>query len=103
MYPARVVGGGTAPGDGVFLPVERVVYRVAGVDPAREQPWNVYPLSLPAFSAVSVVGLYLLQRVQGALPLNPTEVGGVPSALAFNTAASFVSNTNWQTTRASRR
>jgi len=95
-YLARVLGGGIAPGDRFFLPVERALYRVAGVDPGKEQPWNVYALSLLAFSAVSVVGLYLLERVQGALPLNPTEVGGVPSALAFNTAASFVSNTNWQ-------
>ena len=49
-----------------------------------------------AFSAVSVLGLFLLQRVQGVLPLNPTDVSGVPPALAFNTAASFVTNTNWQ-------
>ena len=56
----------------------------------------MYALSLLAFSAVSVVGLYLLQRLQGELPLNPTDVGGVPAALAFNTAASFVTNTNWQ-------
>jgi K+-transporting ATPase ATPase A chain len=95
-YLARVIGGGPAPGDRVFLPVERAVYRVAGVDPAREQPWGVYAVSLLAFSAVSVLGLYLLQRVQGLLPLNPTDVEGVPSALAFNTAASFVTNTNWQ-------
>ncbi len=95
-YLARVFGDGPAPGDRVFLPVERVLYRAAGVDPAREQPWTVYALSLLAFSGVSVIGLYLLQRIQGSLPLNPTDVAGVPSALAFNTAASFVSNTNWQ-------
>ena len=63
---------------------------------AREQQWPVYALSLLAFSAVSVFGLYLLQRIQGALPLNPTDVDGVPPALAFNTAVSFVTNTNWQ-------
>ena len=95
-YLARVIGGGPARGDRVFLPVERAIYRLAGVDPEREQPWHVYALSLLAFSAVSVVGLYLLQRVQGALFLNPTDVVGVPAALAFNTAASFVTNTNWQ-------
>ena len=77
-------------------PVERAIYRLLGVDPSREQRWTVYALSLLAFSAVSVFGLYLLQRVQGALPLNPTDVAGVPPALAFNTAASFVTNTNWQ-------
>jgi K+-transporting ATPase ATPase A chain len=95
-YLARVLGGGTAPGDRVFLPLERALYRLAGVDPGREQPWGVYALSLLAFSAVSVVGLFLLERVQGVLPLNPTEVSSVPPALAFNTAASFVTNTNWQ-------
>ena len=95
-YLAKVLEGGPAPGDRVFLPVERVIYRVSGVDPKREQPWAAYALSLLAFSAVSVLGLYLLQRVQGSLPLNPTNVVAVPPALAFNTAASFVTNTNWQ-------
>jgi potassium-transporting ATPase potassium-binding subunit len=95
-YLARVLGGGAAPGDRLFLPLERLAYRAAGIDPGREQPWNVYALSLLAFSAVSVVGLYALERVQGHLPLNPTGVRGVSPALAFNTAASFVSNTNWQ-------
>ena len=95
-YIARVFGDGTAPGDRFFLPVERTLYRLGGIDPRREQPWSVYALSLLAFSAVSVVGLYLLQRVQGSLPLDPTDVGGVPPALAFDTAASFVTNTNWQ-------
>jgi K+-transporting ATPase ATPase A chain len=95
-YMARVLGGASAPGDRFFLPIERAIFRVTGVDPSREQRWNVYALSLLAFSAVSVVGLYLLQRLQGSLPLNPTDVAGVPPALAFNTAASFVTNTNWQ-------
>ncbi len=95
-YLARVLSNGPAPGDRVLLPVERVVYRAAGIDPSREQPWTVYALSLLAFSGVSVLGLFLLQRVQGALFLNPTDVPGVPPALAFNTAASFVTNTNWQ-------
>ena len=95
-YLAKVLEGGPAPGDRVFLPVERMIYRVSGVDPKREQPWTAYALSLLAFSAVSVIGLYLFQRVQGSLPLNPTNVVAVPPALAFNTAASFVTNTNWQ-------
>jgi potassium-transporting ATPase potassium-binding subunit len=95
-YVARVLGGGPAPGDRVFLPIERAIYRITGVDPSREQPWNIYALSLLAFSFVSVVGLYLLQRLQGSLPLNPTDVAAVPPALAFNTASSFVTNTNWQ-------
>ena len=95
-YLAKVLDGGPAPGDRVFLPVERAIYRFTGVDPRREQPWTSYALSLLAFSAVSVVGLYLLQRIQGSLPLNPTNVTAVPPALAFNAASSFVTNTNWQ-------
>jgi K+-transporting ATPase ATPase A chain len=95
-YLTRVLEGGAAPGDRVFRPLERVVYRLAGVDASREQPWRIYALSLLAFSGVSVLGLFLLQRLQGVLFLNPTDAEGVPPALAFNTAASFVTNTNWQ-------
>ena len=83
-------------GDRVFLPVERLVYRVCGIDPEREQRWTTYAFSLLAFSVVSVLVLYALQRLQGSLPFNPTDVGAVPVALAFNTAVSFVTNTNWQ-------
>ncbi|MDQ1710811.1 MAG: potassium-transporting ATPase potassium-binding subunit [Frankiaceae bacterium] len=74
---------------------ERVVYRVCGIDPASEQRWSVYGASLLAFSAVSVVLLFILQRVQPSLPLSLGH-DGVPPALAFNTAVSFVTNTNWQ-------
>ncbi len=95
-YIARVFDGCPAPGDRIFSPVERALYRLGGIDPRREQPWSVYALSMLAFSCVSVLGLFLLQRVQGALPLNPTHVGSVAPALAFNTAVSFVTNTNWQ-------
>jgi potassium-transporting ATPase potassium-binding subunit len=95
-YVAAVFGGGKAPGDRIFLPVERLVYRACGVDPNSEQTWPVYTLALLAFSLVSVLGLYALERLQGHLPLNPTDAGAVPPALAFNTAVSFVTNTNWQ-------
>ena len=95
-YLARVFGEGSAPGDRVFLPLERLIYRICGIDSKREQVWSSYALSLLAFSAISVVGLYTLQRVQGLLPLNPNDFGAVPPPLAFNTAVSFVTNTNWQ-------
>ncbi len=75
--------------------LERAVYRVAGVDPGVEQRWTGYTISVLAFSAVSVLALYLLQRVQGSLPLS-VGVPGVHPDQAFNTAASFVTNTNWQ-------
>jgi K+-transporting ATPase ATPase A chain len=75
--------------------VERGLYLVMGVDPDADQRWPVYARSLLAFSLVGVLGLYLLQRVQGHLPLS-LDLPGVPADQAFNTAASFVSNTNWQ-------
>lgn len=95
-YLAGVYGEGTAVGDRAFLKVERPVYRVCGIDPEREQRWSAYAYSVLAFSAVSVLVLYALQRFQGSLPFNPTHVGAVPEALSFNTAVSFVTNTNWQ-------
>ena len=96
-YLAAVFGDeGRAPGDRLFAPIERAVYRVTGVDPDREQAWTSYASSLLAFSLFSVLGLYALQRFQGSLPLNPTGVGAVPEALSFNTAVSFTTNTNWQ-------
>ncbi len=75
--------------------VERVIYRVIGVDPRADQRWPVYARALLAFSAVSVLGLYALQRVQSSLPLS-LGFPGVEPDQAFNTAASFVTNTNWQ-------
>jgi len=95
-YLAAVYGGGTSRLDRVFDPVERAIYRLCGIDREREQRWNVYALSLLAFSLCSVVLLFLLQRIQGSLPLNPSHLGAVPVPLAWNTAVSFVTNTNWQ-------
>ena len=97
-YTAAVFGadGDHAPGDRVFEPVERVVYRLTGVDEQREQRWQAYAYSMLAFSLCSALLLYLMQRVQEWLPLNPTDVVNVPDALAFNTAVSFTTNTNWQ-------
>lgn len=95
-YMARVYAGGPAAGDRLLLPLERLLYRIAGVAPEREQRWTAYALSLLAFSLCSWLLLYALLRLQGLLPLNPAGRGRVPPALAFNTALSFVSNTNWQ-------
>ena len=83
-------------GDRWFGPVERLVYRLTGVDESREQRWSVYALSLLAFSLTSVLFLYGLLRLQGVLPLNPTDRGAVTPGVAFNTAVSFMTNTNWQ-------
>lgn len=95
-YLAAIYGGGAAPGDRVFSPVERLLYRLLGVDPEREQRWTSYALSLLAFSLVSVAALYGLLRLQGSLPFNPTGMEAVSPAIAFNTAVSFMTNTNWQ-------
>ena len=76
--------------------LERAVFRVCGVDPAREQRWHEYVLSLLLFSAAGMLVTYVLLRLQHALPLNPQGFAAVEPALALNTAASFVTNTNWQ-------
>jgi K+-transporting ATPase ATPase A chain len=96
VHPAAGALGATAPGDRLFGPVEQLVYRLCGVDPVREQRWTVYALSVLAFGLCSVVALYGLQRIQGLLPGNPDGFGAVAPDLAFNTAVSFVTNTNWQ-------
>ncbi len=83
--------------DPVLRPVERLLYRVTGVDENHEMRWTEYAISMLLFSLVSMVVLYLMERLQGFLPLNPQKFGAVnSSALAFNTAASFTTNTNWQ-------
>lgn len=78
------------------LTAERLLYRVLRVDPRREQSWRVYALGVLAFSAVSLVALYLIQRVQQWLPSFGNAHEAVSPEMAFNTAASFVANTNWQ-------
>ena len=97
-YMARVYDADErpAPGERFFGPIERAIYRVARIDPEREQRWNVYAISLLAFSIVSFLAVYILQRVQGSLPLNPNSRAGVTPWGAFNVAVSFMTNTNWQ-------
>src|SRR5580700_3581574 len=75
---------------------ERPVYRLLGTSPEKEQNWKRYAGSLILFSAVAMGVTYLLVRIQGSLPLNPQHLGAVPQALSFNTASSFMTNTNWQ-------
>jgi K+-transporting ATPase ATPase A chain len=82
--------------DPVLRAVERLIYRLTGVDESREMRWTEYAGALIAFSAVSMLALYVLLRLQGVLPFNPQGLAGVAPDLAFNTAASFATNTNWQ-------
>ncbi|MBG6287776.1 potassium-transporting ATPase subunit KdpA [Pseudomonas nitroreducens] len=80
----------------VFLPVERAIYRVCGIHPDDEQDWKSYTLALLAFNLVGLVLLFAILLLQGGLPLNPQHLPGLEWTLAFNTAVSFVTNTNWQ-------
>jgi K+-transporting ATPase ATPase A chain len=82
--------------DPVLRPVERLIYKLCFVDENHEMRWTEYAYAMLLFSVVSMLLLYLMQRVQGYLPLNPQKFAAVPQALAFNTAASFTTNTNWQ-------
>lgn len=77
-------------------PLERLAFRALGVDPSEEQGWKSYAASVLVFSAVGLAVTYLLLRFQHVLPLNPQHLGAVERTLAFDTAASFVSNTDWQ-------
>ena len=82
--------------DPVLRPIERLIYRATGVDETREMRWTEYAAAMLLFSVVSMLVLYLIQRVQQWLPWNPQGFAAVPPDLAFNTAASFTTNTNWQ-------
>ncbi len=80
----------------ILGPMERLIYRLIGVDPTAEMNWKRYGVAMLLFSMVSSLGLYLIQRLQGYLPLNPQEFAGPSPDSSFNTAVSFVTNTNWQ-------
>jgi K+-transporting ATPase ATPase A chain len=82
--------------DPVLSPIERLVYRLTGVDESHEMRWTEYTIAMLLFSGVSLLLTYLIERVQFWLPLNPQKLPNVPPALAFNTAVSFTTNTNWQ-------
>jgi K+-transporting ATPase ATPase A chain len=82
--------------DPMLRPVEKLVYRLTGVDEQREMRWTEYTISMLLFSGVSMVLLYLIERTQRWLPFNPQKLANVDPTLAFGTAASFTTNTNWQ-------
>ncbi|MBP7864666.1 MAG: potassium-transporting ATPase subunit KdpA [Acidobacteria bacterium] len=95
-YMARVYEGRRTFLHPVLAPVERGLYRLCGVSPGTEMSWRAYAGALLSLSLLGGLVVYAVQRLQGVLPLNPAGMGPVPPDLAFNTAASFVSNTNWQ-------
>ena len=96
LYMAHVFNGERTWLTPIFSPVERGLYAVAGVDIKKEQSWLGYTLSMLAFSIASFAALYAILRLQAFLPFNPQGFGNVEQGLAFNTAVSFVTNTNWQ-------
>jgi K+-transporting ATPase ATPase A chain len=96
LYMARVFAEERTFLDPVLRPVERAIYRLCGVHPATEMTWGEYTIAILWFSLVGMLVLYALERLQGLLPFNPQGLAGVAPDLAFNTAASFTTNTNWQ-------
>ncbi len=95
-YLAAIFRDGPAFGDRVFLPIERTVYRALRVDAESSWSWRTYALAVLGFGLVGTLVLYLILRLQGHLPINPTHAPDMPPLLSFNTAASFITGTNWQ-------
>ena len=95
-YMARVYEGKATTAQKIFGPLERLLYRLFGVDPETEQSWQRYAVALVLFNVLGLIVVYALQRLQGVLPGNPNDLPGVDPRVAWNTAASFASNTNWQ-------
>jgi len=94
VFMARVFNRERTFLDPVLRPIERLIYRLTGVDENHEMRWTEYAIAMLLFSVVSMVVLYVMQRLQGHLPFNPQKFPGVmPEHLAFNTAASFTTNT----------
>jgi K+-transporting ATPase ATPase A chain len=96
VFMAKVFSGERTFLDPVARPIERLLYRVTGVDEKHEMRWTEYAFTMLLFSGATMLVLYLIERVQRFLPLNPQKFGAVAQTLAFNTAASFTTNTNWQ-------
>jgi K+-transporting ATPase ATPase A chain len=96
IYMFRVFEGERQPLPRLFSPIERALYRLCGIDAKTEQRWDQYTLALLIFSAFGLLVTYTIERLQHLLPFNPQAFPPVPPELAFNTAASFTTNTNWQ-------
>jgi K+-transporting ATPase ATPase A chain len=96
LYMARVFEREHTFADRVFRPFERLIYRLTGIDETHEMRWTEYAVVMLLFSLVTMLVTYVIERLQHALPLNPQHLAGVAPDLALNTAASFTTNTNWQ-------
>ncbi len=96
IFMARIFAGEKTFLDPALRPIERLLYRITGIDEKREMDWKEYTIAMLLFSCVSMVLLYGIERIQQLLPWNPQHLPNVAADLAFNTAASFTTNTNWQ-------
>lgn len=96
IYMARIYEGRPAGLNVWFGPVERLIYRLSGVNPEKSMGWKTYTVAVMLFNIAGIVIVYALQRLQAILPLNPMAIPAVTPDLAFNTAVSFATNTNWQ-------
>jgi potassium-transporting ATPase potassium-binding subunit len=96
LYMARVFERERTFADRIFRPIERLIYRLTGIDETHEMPWTEYAVVMLIFSVITMLATYAIQRLQGHLPLNPQHLAAVAPDLALNTAASFTTNTNWQ-------
>ncbi len=95
-YMYRIFEGDRQPSARLFGAIERLLYKLCGVDPRQQQDWKQYTVAMLVFSALTLLITYGIERLQHILPLNPQSFGPAPADLAFNTAASFTTNTNWQ-------
>src|ERR1700728_4864431 len=96
VYMARVFERERTFADRFFRPIERLIYRLSGIDETHEMRWTEYTIVMLLFSLVTMLVTYAIERLQQLLPLNPQHLAAVAPDLAFNTAASFTTNTNWQ-------
>ena len=96
IYLARVLEGERTWLDPVLRPFERLIYKLCGVNADKEMNWREYAFAMLGFSAVTLVLTYAIERLQNLLPWNPQHLAAVGPDLAWNTAASFTTNTNWQ-------
>src|SRR5574341_734875 len=96
VYMFRILEGDRQPLPRFFGPIERWTYKLCGVDPQEQHDWKQYAVAMLLFSAITMLVTYAIERLQHVLPLNPAKLGPVPADLAFGTASSFTTNTNWQ-------
>ncbi|MBK5260017.1 MAG: potassium-transporting ATPase subunit KdpA [Thermoanaerobaculia bacterium] len=96
LYMRRVFSGEKTFFDPIARPLERLIYRIGGVDQRKEHDWKQYTIAMLVFNVIGLLLLYAIQRLQHLLPLNPDKMGAVAPDLSWNTAVSFVANTNWQ-------